>query len=269
MGRRRQGGLDRIAAMPWPVGILLGIVAYLAIRHGIGMYFSAADVPLLKGIGTQASGGALAPIAWMALGICWIGAAASYFKGRHRKQLLDTQRGLDSVAALGWREFEMLVGEAFRRQGYSVEETGLGGADGGIDLILRRDGRTELVQCKQWRNRQVKPATVREMWGLLDHHGADGVKIICIGEFTRDAAAFSQGKAIDLINGERLLALVRETQGKALEMQRCDPVLPLAPAATPSCPSCGAGMVRRSNRANGQSFWGCASYPRCRGTRPA
>lgn len=39
----------------------------------------------------------------------------------------------------------------------------------------------------------------------------------------------------------------------------------------PTCPQCGAAMVRRlakrgSNRGN--SFWGCSRFPRCKGTRP-
>lgn len=36
-------------------------------------------------------------------------------------------------------------------------------------------------------------------------------------------------------------------------------------AGTPSCPSCGSTMRRRSGR-YGQ-FWGCSRYPKCRGTR--
>ena len=38
---------------------------------------------------------------------------------------------------------------------------------------------------------------------------------------------------------------------------------------TPSCPSCNGPMVRRKNRKDGSSFWGCRKYPRCRGTRDA
>lgn len=273
MGRRKQGGLDQIAGMPWPVGVLLGIIAYLVIRYGIGIYFSSAGGPLLKGLGTQASSGVFAPLALMALILCWIGAAASFFKSRRRKLLLDTQQGLNSVAKLSWREFEMLVGEAFRRQGYSIEETGLGGADGGIDLILRKDGFTELVQCKQWRSRHVTPAVVREMWGLVAHHRADGVKIICIGEFTRDAAAFAQGKSIDLINGEQLLAMVRDvqaTRAASPSNQRCrvEPVVSQSiPPENPGCPKCGGAMANRANRRTGEIFWGCTSYPQCKGTR--
>ena len=130
-----------------------------------------------------------APFAWMALAICWLGALLSFFGRRRRAKLLEVQSGLDSITAMSWREFEMLVGEAYRRQGYSVEETDLGGADGGIDLVLRKDGRSQLVQCKQWKSRQVNVSVVREMWGLVAHHGAAGARIVCVGTFTPDAAA--------------------------------------------------------------------------------
>ena len=39
---------------------------------------------------------------------------------------------------------------------------------------------------------------------------------------------------------------------------------------TPTCPSCGSRMVRRTarkGRNRGGQFWGCPRYPACRGTR--
>jgi len=109
----------------------------------------------------------------------------------------------------------MLVGEAFRRQGYKVREIGLGGADGGIDLILQKDGATVLVQCKQWRTKLVDVRLVREMYGLLMHHRADAVKIVAIGHYTDDAQRFVQGKPIELISGNALMAMVQECQSTA------------------------------------------------------
>jgi len=250
--------------MPWQVGIVLGLVAFLAIRYGIGWYFSSHGGPLLAVVGKTASEGAYAPFAWLLLGACWVAAAASYFGQRRRKQLLETQSGLDSVRALSWKEFELLIGEAFRRQGYSVEETGLGGKDGGIDLVLRKNGKRTLVQCKQWRTRQVSVNVVREMYGLLVHHGADEVKIVALGSYTSDASRFAAGKPIELVHGEALLLMVRSVQRTA------SPTVSAAPIQTesaPSCPKCNLAMVRRENRKTHELFWGCSEYPKCRGMR--
>ena len=35
-----------------------------------------------------------------------------------------------------------------------------------------------------------------------------------------------------------------------------------------ACPSCGAPMSLRTNKATQSKFWGCTSFPDCRGTRP-
>ena len=36
--------------------------------------------------------------------------------------------------------------------------------------------------------------------------------------------------------------------------------------AAPTCPRCGDTMVKRAGKFG--SFWGCESYPDCKGTRP-
>jgi hypothetical protein len=40
------------------------------------------------------------------------------------------------------------------------------------------------------------------------------------------------------------------------------------PPMCPVCPNQGQAMVLRANRTDGQIFWGCPLYPRCRETRP-
>ena len=272
MGKRNDSGMDIVAASPWPVGVVLGIVAFLGIRYGIGAYVASAPTGMFRQIGPVLSN-AVAPLSWLALIACWFAAGFSFVKAQRRKKLLETRTGLESIAAMDWRDFERLVGEAFRRDGYAVEETGLGGADGGIDLILRKDRRTELVQCKKWRSRQVKASVVREMWGLVSHHKADGVKIVCVGDFTRDAEGFAQGKAIDLITGERLLEMIREVQSTPERARTAEPA-PIQRTTTsiqptPSCPRCGSAMLRRTNKTTKSEFWGCVNFPRCRGTLEA
>ncbi len=215
----------------------------------------------------------------MALALCALASGVSFLQSRHRRNLLDTRTNLESLAATGWRDFERLVSEAFRRQGYTVEETGLGGADGGIDLILRRNGKRTLVQCKQWKRDKVPVNVVREMYGLLAHHGADEVRIATLGGYTPDATRFAAGKPIELIDGATLLAMIRQVQS---DPPRVD--APLAPTtaprvepsvvagvssnqSAPDCPRCGRAMVQRSNRRTASTFWGCPAFPECRGTR--
>jgi len=36
-----------------------------------------------------------------------------------------------------------------------------------------------------------------------------------------------------------------------------------------SCPKCGSEMIKRTSRKTGDTFWGCANFPKCRGTRKA
>lgn len=270
MARRNTGFLSALAGLPWPVGIVTGLALFVLVRYGIAWYFAGQAAPLGQGIASAASGGAFTPLAWLVLILCWAAAGASWVVARRRSQLLDAQSDLESVSALSWQEFEMLVGEAFRRRGYRVKEAGLGGKDGGVDLVLRKDGRTELVQCKRWTQRQVRVQVVREMYGLLTHHCADAVKIVCVGQFTPDAVAFAAGKPIQLISVDALVGLVREAQNTEPEKSGADQSLEgAADAPEPSCPACGAGMILRKNRRTDMPFWGCPGFPGCRGTRPA
>jgi restriction system protein len=276
MAKRKQGGLEQIAGMPWPVGVVIGVIGFVVVRYVIGWFLTSSSNPILHAMGKPVEAGAWAPIAWAVLGICWLGALLSFIGSAKREHLLETQTGLDSLRAMSWREFEMLVGEAFRRQGYAIQETGLGGADGGIDLILLKDGKTTLVQCKQWKTRRVDVKVVREMFGLLAHHGAASVKIVAVGDYTADAQRFAQGKAIELIHGEALRAMVQGVQTPTASRQVMPTTTYFVPASVkpsnsvkPVCLKCGTDMVLRSNRQTKDHFWGCTNYPKCRSTRAA
>lgn len=271
MAKRRESGIETIASIPWQAGIVLGLIGFVVIRYGVGWMFSSSNNPVLAGLGKAGAAGSYTPVAWATLFGCWVGAISSFFRRRYRRQLLDAQTGIDTIRAMNWKAFELLVGEGFRRQGYAVEETGLGGADGGIDLVLRKQGETVLVQCKQWRSRQVPVTVVREMFGLLAHHNASAVIIVSTGDFTADARQFATGKPIELINGDQLVAMVRNVQTVTATAHH-EPAPPPATMPkhsdlTPTCPTCASDMIRRENRSTHEAFWGCPSYPHCRGTR--
>jgi restriction system protein len=204
----------------------------------------------------------------------------SFLGERRRRRRLETRTGLDSIAALGWRDFERLVGEAFRRQGYAVEETGLGGADGGIDLILRRDGKRSLVQCKRWRREKVPVNVVREdvrpagppPRGRGAHRRARRVHPggRALRERKTDRADRRRHSA-----GDGPWRAGRRTPHRCIAgfdaRPRTEPAVGPAKAAAapsvPNCPRCGAAMIQRTNRRTATTFWGCPAFPACRGTR--
>jgi len=54
----------------------------------------------------------------------------------------------------------------------------------------------------------------------------------------------------------------------AAEPAAAEPLPEPVAAASPSCPKCGAPMVRREGKSGilaGKTFWGCSTFPKCRG----
>lgn len=167
-----------------------------------------------------------------------------------------------NVATLTWWDFETLVGEGFRRRGFEVTERGGAGPDGGVDLALARGHERFLVQCKQWRAKQVGVSVVRELYGVMAAERVTGGYVVTSGSFTKDAREFASGRNIELMEGRALNALLLDSQQK-------DAAAPVGGRMTPMCPSCKTPMVMRTAKRGsnvGSSFWGCAQYPKCRQT---
>ncbi|ADE12658.1 restriction endonuclease [Sideroxydans lithotrophicus] len=277
MARKRQQGtfedlIDIAAMLPWWAGVFIALISYFVLHH----YATAeivqptsvaqlgANVSSQLGKMLATFGQYLIPLASI------IGAGVSAF-GRHKRNALlaVVQKG-SSVSILddmSWQEFEMLVGEAFRRGGYTVTETGGGGADGGVDLVLHKDSEKFLVQCKQWKAFKVGVTTIRELYGVMAAGGATGGFVVTSGVFTQEAKAFAEGRNIDLIDGAELKEIIREVRPSTFPPE-VTPHVTTAASAVQSCPNCGSPMVRRIAKqgANtGKAFWGCSNYPQCRG----
>jgi restriction system protein len=261
--RKKESGLDILVSMPWWVGIFGALTVLLFTWVVLDyLHLPGWQTNVLIGMVDRAvHQRELRHLSWLFVLICLAGAAGSFVRKRARAQLLDRQRNIESLKALTWQQFERLVAEAYSRQGYKVAENGQGGADGGVDLFLFKGGSKWIVQCKRWRTASVGAPVIREMFGLMQHYGAVGVKIVCVGSFTRDAEAFAAGKPIELVGGESLFQLVESVRANQNAPQK------LASSSGPQCPSCGGAMIRRRKRQTQEIFLGCAAYPRCRGVR--
>ena len=292
MARRKKSSfaedvIDLMAMLPWYVGAATALLIYLFL-HSVAT--SAVPVAAKPGDMTGAVVGAVwRPIAGVAQYflplLCLVGAAVSAWRRHVRRTLVDNVTASPVVSILEgmtWQEFEMLVGEGYRLQGYSVLESGGGGPDGGVDLVLRRGGETFLVQCKQWHAFKVGVQVVRELYGVMAAKGAAGGFVVTSGHFTQDAKDFASGRNVTLVDGPMLHKLLHQARGSRAGQAPSKPpttrpvavvskaVSAQAPqSAAPACPKCSQRMVRRTAKkgANaGKDFWGCSDYPRCRGT---
>ena len=176
--------------------------------------------------------------------------------------------------AVNWREFEQLVGEVFRLHGYKVTETGSSAGDGGVDLVVARDRQRHFVVCKQWGARGVGVKPVRELAGVIAREGVSGGFVATNGEFTEEAIHFAKGSSVTLLDESILWAMLESARRKQPTTPVPPPVSTNDVIATPvlesPSPACGEEMVRRvakRGKSAGERFWGCRSFPRCRGTR--
>lgn len=270
--------------IPWWIGLGLALATFAVLHVIAGQTLTAPTDPAKAGsFGIATFFVTLARYGQWILPIpLLLGAAVSAFQRSKRAALhsrvAEAADPLALVDGLSWQAFEQLVGEAFRRRGFDVAETGGGGADGGIDLVLSKGREKHFVQCKQWKALQVGVAVVRELYGVMASKGAAGGFVVTSGRYTADAIKFASGRNIELIDGRALAELIGSARrGMAAPAIATLPVAGEKPisgssvaAEAPVCPRCGSPMVKRVAKRGataGASFWGCSQYPKCRGLR--
>jgi len=264
--------VDILSRFPWWVSCIVSATVYIFMKYLIPYILSEYYIPageanahnfaahgMYKGFADALS--LFAPfIAFILL----IAAPVSFINSKRKKQLIEKQEDINTIHSLKWDEFEKLMGEVFRRQGYFVKEnSNKGQPDGGIDLILKRDGEVTIVQCKHWRARQVGARVVRELYGVVSSENAAKGILVTSGLFTPDAKSFAMNKPIEMIDGNQLLSLIGNVQKKHTISNTSEILCEI-------CPECGSEMILRTAKKGmnaGRQFWGCSRFPKCRGTK--
>jgi restriction system protein len=253
--RRKNGLLDDLIDLPWWVSLVVGAFVFFGIRWFLPA-FAGSNIFL------RPLASAIQPVAWIFTLPFLVTGAFAALRASRRRDLLDSQSGLQSLRALSWQDFERLVGEAYRRRGYTVEESGGSAPDGGVDLVLYSGGPKTVVQCKRWRTGQVGVSLIRELYGVMVAEKAERAIFVTTGTYTEEANAFARGKPLELVDGEALAKLVAGVQTSHIVQRRTTP--------TPACPKCGGEMAQRVAKRganSGKTFCGCRRYPQCHGVR--
>jgi hypothetical protein len=140
---------------------------------------------------------------------------------RYRKQLSDPQyhkvalyeeaiRRYEYRQERYWKslkgaEFERALARLYTDMGYSVHQT-KGSGDEGIDLILRKDNKEIIVQCKG-HEKPIGVGAVRDLYGVMMHSGAEGAVLACPVGFTDGVRKFANGKPIDLLAAKEIVEM--------------------------------------------------------------
>ena len=113
VARRREGFLVLLTEVPWWVSVVIAAIVY------VGMRWIAPSIEFNNQM-LKSSGAAMPQAAWV-FGLFFLfPALVSFLKRKQRQKLLDSR----SMRDLPWREFELLIGEAFSRRIRSVGGSG-------------------------------------------------------------------------------------------------------------------------------------------------
>ena len=223
-----------VGRLPMSAALLLGAAVYAGVGLALPLSVGAHGVQLIAYNVTGVLLGWAITLAWLFPRV----------EASQRRHLLEWTTDVRKLSA---QEFEWLVGEVLRREGWDVKETGRQAApDGNIDLRISRGERVMLVQCKRWDSRQVGVDEVRKLAGTLMREGFPGSAgmLVTLSRFTEQATAEAAKLGVELVNGRQLLH-------RTEHVRACEP-----------CPSCGGPMVLDHSR-----FGWWLRCPDCSGKR--
>ncbi len=117
-----------------------------------------------------------------------------------------------------------------------------------------------MVQCKQWIAYKVGVDVVRELYGVMAARGATGGYVVTSGRYTDDAIKFAAGRNVQLIDGPKLFALIKQARqvkqpavsvpqqiGSKLQTKSVSAV------TDPFCPICNSSMLSYLQLIHGQT----------------
>lgn len=199
---RNNAHLPTTPEVPWSLGIAIAGLVYVALRLVLfGSSGGEPFLPMLKSLLRAHSG--------LVLVLVGAGSLSGVLRIAWR---LDPPPRVDlaTVRALPWQDFKTLCGNALQILGYQADLGDVRPIPNNADLVLRLGDAPVLVHCSRWRSLHVGIREVREFYADVLLHGALRGVFVTSGTFTGAATAFSHDKPLELIDGDRLGALLWE-----------------------------------------------------------
>ncbi|MBS1145547.1 MAG: restriction endonuclease [Proteobacteria bacterium] len=256
--------------LPWQLGGLLALVAYWILHDVAGSMAQSASHA--GGHGGEFELASL--FQYLVPGLLFVIALISFARRRDDDDLLDLASNpmADAMARMSPHDFEKLVTEAFRREGFLVVARSGTRRLGCVDLELFKGRDRYLVQCRRWQDKTVEADVVRELHAVISAERAVGGFIVTSGRFTDEARKIALGRSIRLVPADSLRRLIKKVIASSSGEVTISPAFSrrLQDKAPPACPKCGKLMMPRTTKQIGtviQTGWQCTSFPACLGSR--
>ncbi len=132
------------------------------------------------------------------------------------QEVFDTMADGMNLATMDWEKFEHLIRELFEKMfggdGVEVKVT-QASRDRGVDaMVLDPDpikGGKIVIQAKRYTN-TVDVSSVRDLYGTVMNEGANKGILVTTSTFGPDAYSFASNKPLTLVNGNELLAMMKQ-----------------------------------------------------------
>lgn len=195
MGRRRSGcsGLIGLvflfALIIWPVANLCSQVILAICAFADAHPFVASCIALISVVST---------------GVLLKKVVLPWWR-RHKAEEQRKRAVTAWWLSLDGRMLEQESARLYAKLGYHVEHRG-GAGDEGVDLLLRGNQQSIVVQCKAYA-KPIGPHVVRELYGTLLSERANYAVLVAPHGFTAAASRWAGGKPIQLLDATGLAIL--------------------------------------------------------------
>lgn len=169
------------------------------------------------------------------------GALAVVIDVRNRR-LIRVAKHLRDLRLMSPNGFEHLCKTLFLNQGYRVRHVG-GQSDGGVDILVSRDGIRSIVQCKQYSRSPIARPALQQLYGAFEDNDATAGFVVTASYFSKPAKEFAKGKPITLIDGRTLVLWINRYAGGQIEEQIPTTDNPRTEQQHLVCPDCGNEFV--------------------------
>lgn len=169
---------------PWWISIviaaLVGLIAFAALPERFMIFGASGAIPFLV-------------IGFIALA-----------RQQGAPSAADVAKTLEILRAMTWREFSVLIEQAFQHDGYTVKR--LNGA--AADFEIARAGQTALLSGKRWKAASTGIEPLRELQAAAHTRDAQECFYLSLGEMTDNARQFASENKIRVVQGAELAHLL-------------------------------------------------------------